>query len=844
MERRSDHKRGLCFKLRELGIATRVFLLATPPLAALLGLSGLLLVQQFHHAQDSDRVAQFSTLATALGGVVHELQKERGTSSVVLSSKGTQFRAKMLAQRQSTGSQITTFAPHQRPYFINPESALAGKVRVAEDHLARLNRIRERIDALDIPPQESFGYFTDTITQLLDVVLESGASVQEPAAARAFMALFNLMQAKERAGQERAMGAQGFAAGRFSPQLLEKFRHSKDEQYGYFKIFATYATQGQRESLQAQLADPVDAEVDSLRHVALENGRDGQLGEIDGATWFSAATRRIDLLRQVEVSLAEELEVEAHVKAQHARDWFEAMASGTIALVVAIGGLSVATGRSLARPIRQMTKAMTALAAGNNAVVVPEQGRHNEVGQMAAAVEVFRANAIVRQEREAQIAHMASHDALTKLPNRTMFQDRLEYALAPVCGGELAAVFCIDFDGFKTINDTFGHFVGDQYLRMVAMRMHACLRETDTIARLGGDEFAIIQSGMNHAGDACILADELLIAVGEPLEIEGHRFTPRISIGIAFQTLDGTKAERLVRDADLALYRAKADGGHCYRFFEPEMEARLQARRQLEADLQDAIASESFELFYQPIIDTRTNAIVGCEALVRWMHPVQGKMCPSDFIPIAEETGLIVPLGEWVLDRACKDALTWPELLSVAVNLSPLQFKDPRLVCRVKAALDKTGLHPSRLELEITESVLLHDDDLTKKALHGLRALGVRIALDDFGTGYSSLSYLHSFPFDKIKIDQSFIRGLGIRKDARAVVRAITMLGASLGMTITAEGVETSAQLAMLKAEGCEQSQGYLISPPQPIAKIKPLIERLQGGRLGRECKAENMIDA
>jgi len=562
-----------------------------------------------------------------------------------------------------------------------------------------------------------------------------------------------------------------------------------------------------------------------VRRLALAGGLDGQLDHVSGATWFNTTTRRINLLRGIEVALADKLEAMARSGAEQAWTWLELTLAALWLVAASIAYFSFRTARGLARPIRHMTDAMVALAAGNNNVEIPYKEYRNEIGAMAAAVEVFRMNARVRREREVQIAHMARHDALTNLPNRTAFQEHMEEATARARRGESAAVFCIDLDDFKTVNDTLGHFAGDRLLQVVAERLHACIREVDGVARLGGDEFAIIQTGIQRPDDARILADRILQTVGEPFTVEGQRVKPNLSIGIAVAPLDGTDAEKLMKSADLALYRAKAEGGQTYCFFEASMEAGVQARRQLEMELREAIDRQAFEIHYQPLFDTQTGAILGFEALVRWNHPVHGLISPAEFIPITEETRLIIPLGEWIINRACADAMMWPNALSVAVNVSPIQFKDPGLVCIVVNALKQSGLAPSRLEIEITESVLLLEDTRTIEALHDLRALGVRIAMDDFGTGYSSLSYLRSFPFDKIKIDQSFIRGLGVTEDAEAIVRAITTLGRNLGMTVTAEGVETQAQFATLRAQGCSQLQGYLFSPPKPAREICAMIE-------------------
>ena len=429
-----------------------------------------------------------------------------------------------------------------------------------------------------------------------------------------------------------------------------------------------------------------------------------------------------------------------------------------------------------------------------------------------------------RRRSDAQIVHMARHDALTNLPNRTTFQERVDSVMGAAGRGGIAAVFYIDLDAFKTVNDTFGHIAGDELLRMVAKRLRACVRDNDVVARLGGDEFAILQADMRATGDARALADRLLRAVEEPLHLDGHRTHPRISIGVAVAPVDGTQADQLMKRADLALYRAKADGGHACRFFEPSMEAVLQSRRQLEGDLHDALEAGAFEVMYQPLVDAQTEEVAGFEALVRWTHPSRGPIPPAEFIPIAEQTGLIVPLGYWILDRACADAASWPRSLPVAVNLSAAQFRDPLLVPKVAAILRDKGLEPSRLEIEITESVLLRDEPATLAALHALQAMGVRIAMDEFGTGYSSLSYLRSFPYDRIKVDRSFVQELGIKPEAEAIIRAIATLATSLGMEITAEGVETVMQFDTLKAQGCTQVQGFLFSRPRPAGDIAGMI--------------------
>jgi diguanylate cyclase (GGDEF)-like protein len=429
-----------------------------------------------------------------------------------------------------------------------------------------------------------------------------------------------------------------------------------------------------------------------------------------------------------------------------------------------------------------------------------------------------------RRRAEAKIAYMAQHDALTELPNRLRLYEQLGQTLLRSKRGEHVAVFCLDLDRFKDVNDAHGHPVGDLLLKSVADRLRQCIRDTDVVARLGGDEFAIMQAGASQPTEATSLASRLIEAIGAPYALGSHQVTVEVSIGIALAPGDGLEAEQLLKNADLALYRAKSDGRGLYRFFEPEMDARMQARRTLEMDLRKAIANGEFELLYQPLVDMKTEYVTGFEALIRWHHPERGMIPPLDFIAVAEDTGLIVPIGDWALRQACTEAATWPSDVKIAVNLSPIQFKSKGLLPSVISALAASGLSPNRLELEITESVLLQDGDATLAILHELRGLGIRISMDDFGTGYSSLSYLRKFPFDKIKIDQSFIFAMSDHNDSLAIVRAVIVMGSGLGIATTAEGVETLEQFKQLKLEGCTEVQGYLFSAPRPAAEVKGLL--------------------
>jgi diguanylate cyclase (GGDEF)-like protein len=428
---------------------------------------------------------------------------------------------------------------------------------------------------------------------------------------------------------------------------------------------------------------------------------------------------------------------------------------------------------------------------------------------------------------EVRIAHMAHHDALTGLANRVLFHERLEDAVARGGRGQRSALLYLDLDHFKAVNDTLGHPIGDALLREVTSRLCQQVRETDMVARLGGDEFAILQSPIAQLEDSKVLARRLIDAIGAPYDFDGNRVNIGTSVGIAIIPDDGGDADLLMKNADMALYRSKADGRGRYCFFAPEMEARMQARRTLDLDMRKGLTEGEFRIYYQPLMNMASRSISGFEALLRWVHPLRGLVSPADFIPLAEEIGFIVPLGDWVLRRACADAAGWPANLKVAVNLSPVQFGGKSLVEDVADALACSGLEPHRLELEITETAMLENTDVVLASLHRLRDLGVGIALDDFGTGYSSLSYLLRFPFAKVKIDRSFVNGLGKRGEHDTIVAAVVDLCSRLGMATTAEGVETTAQLLRLEALHCDEAQGYLFSKPHPADQVHATLKRL-----------------
>jgi diguanylate cyclase (GGDEF)-like protein/PAS domain S-box-containing protein len=432
-----------------------------------------------------------------------------------------------------------------------------------------------------------------------------------------------------------------------------------------------------------------------------------------------------------------------------------------------------------------------------------------------------------RQRTEARITRLAHYDALTDLPNRVLFRQQLEGRIKALESGERFATLYIDVDEFKGINDSLGHQAGDELLKAVANRLRDCVGAADFVARLGGDEFAIILTRAQDdtdRDDVVPVLERIYEAIRKPFECLGHQITTDVSIGVALAPEDGADLDQLLKHADLAMYRAKTEGRRTWRFFERSMEASASARRSIEADLRRAMAEGGFELHYQPVVDLSTNEVTGCEALLRWRHAERGMISPAEFIPVAEHTGLIIELGEWVLHTACAEAATWPDPTRLAVNVSPVQFRTGTLALKVASALAASGLPADRLEIEITEAVLIRDDDAALAVLHQLRDLGVHIALDDFGTGYSSLSYLQRFPFDKIKIDRSFIRDITESGGSSSIVRAVVNIATEQNMVTTAEGVETQQQLDLLRALGCNQMQGFLFSPARPAGEIRGML--------------------
>jgi diguanylate cyclase (GGDEF)-like protein/PAS domain S-box-containing protein len=434
-----------------------------------------------------------------------------------------------------------------------------------------------------------------------------------------------------------------------------------------------------------------------------------------------------------------------------------------------------------------------------------------------------------RRQANEKIAHLAHYDALTDLPNRVLFRAQIERELRQANQGRQFALLYIDIDEFKGINDSLGHHVGDELLKTVASRIRDCIKQDDLIARLGGDEFAVIQTGVAAAADVETFVARIYEAIRRPCECLGHQLSTDASIGVAIAPRDGTELDQLIKHADLAMYAAKSSGRRVHRFFEPAMDASANARLTMEQDLRHALTDGGFEIHYQPLVSLASGDVTGCEALLRWRHPDRGMISPAEFIPVAEDTGLINEIGDWVLRTACAEAATWPAQVRLAVNVSPVQFKSGTLALKIMAALAASNLPAERLELEITEAVLIRDDEAALAILHRLRAIGVRIALDDFGTGYSSLSYLKRFPFDKIKIDRCFVSDINEADGSSSIVQAVVNIAAALHMTTAAEGVETEAQRALLRKLGCTEMQGYLFSAARPSAEVKALFAAPRG---------------
>jgi diguanylate cyclase (GGDEF)-like protein len=545
---------------------------------------------------------------------------------------------------------------------------------------------------------------------------------------------------------------------------------------------------------------------DSARRLVVANGRMADLLNIPQPSLTAGKTARELILESVGSGGAPNLDVE-HFVAEF--DHFLAGGSGNLFV-------EIRDGQTLAFTVQPM-----------------ESG-----GSVVVAEDITE-----RRNAEARIAHLARYDALTGLPNRASFRDELDRILAGMRRTGPSAVLFIDLDQFKQVNDTLGHPRGDELLCAVADRLREMMRKTDVVARFGGDEFVVLQSPLRSSSDASGLATRIVERLSEPYDVDGHQVVIGASIGIAMAPRDGVDGDLLLKNADMALYHAKAGGRAAYRFFEPDMDVKAQARRALELDLRNALAKGHFELYYQPLFNLKSMRISTCEALIRWRHPERGMISPAEFIPVAEDIGLIVEIGEWVLRTACAECMGWPEDVRVAVNLSPVQFRRDDMTAVIARALSESGLPASRLEVEITESLLLSNVAAARQMLQELRDMGVRISLDDFGTGYSGLSYLHSFPLQKVKIDRSFVQSLTAGDRSLTLLKGVANLSAALGMTVAVEGIETEQQLTTIAAENCiDEVQGYLFSIPIPARQIRDLLYSSTPQWVGSKAAIETAI--
>jgi diguanylate cyclase (GGDEF)-like protein len=510
-----------------------------------------------------------------------------------------------------------------------------------------------------------------------------------------------------------------------------------------------------------------------------------------------------------------------------------ATAADIVNACVVAGSISVESGKIIVSEIENSH-------AGDIVTIDPDVDRGRSLSwtfqPMAGGGAVVLLEDITeRRNAEARISHLARYDELTALPNRVNFRDEIERLLKiPHEAGRLSALLFVDLDQFKQVNDTLGHPCGDQLLCAVADRLRAMLRPEDFVARFGGDEFVVFQQHIRSNEDAAILARRIVDHLSERYKIDNHLVEIGASVGIAM-TSPGVSADTLLKNADMALYRAKADGRGTFCFFHEELAQTVEARRILELDLRKALVNEEFELFFQPLVNLKSGKIATCEALLRWNHPIRGTVSPVDIIPVAEDMGLIVDLGRWILRKACMECMKWPEGVSVAVNFSPQQFHQRDVLSEVRYALEVSGLSADRLEIEITESSLLRNTQLTHDVLAQLRTIGVRISLDDFGTGYSSLSYLHNFPLQKVKIDRSFLEGIDNDRPL-TLLRGVARLSADLGMSVVVEGIETNEQLELISADGTvTEAQGYLFSRPVPAVRVRQLLNASHGRRLPDE---------
>lgn len=580
------------------------------------------------------------------------------------------------------------------------------------------------------------------------------------------------------------------------------------------------------ERLTSFAAIPLDAKVESLGQLPefLAKANSGQIIEHDEGGRYLYHVSKVPALQQgLEPRLVLRHSLSASLAHYNGlRNLLLLLCLGALALVIAV---SWRVARTVTGPLHKLDQATRLIAEGREVSLTVDTD--DEIGRLASS---FNAMVAAIDERERRIVHAGLHDPLTKLPNRKLFTEQLDVALDRLRKDERLLIAHVDLDNFKTINETLGFETGDALLRDVAQHMKREMPEA-LCARLGSDEFAILIENIDGSQSLGRLADQIHVSLQRSVVLGGNTLETTASLGIAIAPGDGTDGDGLMKNAEMALTRGKGDARASYQFFERSLDEKARLSRQMEFDLRTALHEGQFELHFQPLYNLQKEALTGFEALVRWLHPERGMISPAEFIPLAENSGLIIPLGEWVVREACRQAAAWPDDLSVAVNVSPKQFSDSGLIQTVIQAIGSAGINPSRLELEITESIFIDDVEQTLASLHSLRQLGVRIALDDFGTGYSSLSYLRSFPFDKVKIDQSFVSDLKHDIGSHAVIRAITTLAQALGMETLAEGVEYQDQVDVLRREGCQNVQGFLYSRPLPGREIGALIDHWRGNR-------------
>ena len=672
------------------------------------------------------------------------------------------------------------------------------RFQAAEDSASRLSTGRKLVAAiadgsnLTLDPDLDSFYLMDATTVRLPALAAAAAAARDAlganASARAkgmqtVAALQNLLQSADEADNSLAIAMRDNPDGELFRALQNEFEPVRS---------AANAILQDRTQWIYGVADP-------LAQRQIEPLLQGV-----NTTWLAANTELTRLLQ-------------TRIESQFTR-MERGLALAGVCLALALG-LAMWISRGLSTRLTGLTRIMDRLLANDTDVVVPYRDDVNETGHIARTLTAFKESLV-------RLHGLANHDSLTQLSNRNSFQEAIFGAVDSLGPAGRLAVLYIDLDRFKIVNDTMGHAAGDSLLRMVSEKLRALSSPRDVVARLGGDEFAVLRTGDDDVDSAETFAQSIVDAIAQPILLEGRQIYIGASIGIAFAPLDGRDPEMLLRNADLALYSAKSKGRSRWRAFEPGMAMRILERQLLEIDLREAVNRKQFILYYQPLLNAKTERVVGFEALIRWRHPTMGMVPPMEFIGLAEETGLINPIGQWALEQACQDAARWPDQIRVAVNLSPIQFSQPGLQDQIRFALKASGLAADRLEIEITESIFLGGDTETKTALNALRDIGVRIALDDFGTGYSSLGYLRAFRFDKIKIDRSFVNEIGDAPDSDAIVRAVSALGVSLGISTLAEGVETLEQFRHVRDRGCTEVQGYYFGRPLPLPDAMKILDR------------------